>query len=164
MSSRTLVASLDVLSVAELMAALASARRTGRLEVKGASGARALFLEDGLFTGSTSTHDDDKLGQILWRTGRVSLDQVLIATEMAKEGKKLGRLLVELGFMDPLELRKGLIAQAVLVFEAACMEAQGEAVFTMDAKHPSPIRFGVSTAEMITHALQRVAEHRALVK
>lgn len=164
MNSRTLVASLDVLTVAELFAALAGARRTGRLEVLGPAGRRALFLEAGTFTGSTSTHDDDKLGQILWRTGRVSLDQVLIGTEMAKEGKKLGRVLVELGFLDPLELRKGLIAQAVLVFEAACLETQGDAVFTMDAKHPSPIRFGVSTGELIGEALKRVDEHRELLK
>jgi hypothetical protein len=101
---------------------------------------------------------------VLWRTGAVSLDQVLIATEMAKDGRKLGRVLVELGFLEPPALRKGLVAQAVLVFEAACAEEEGHATFTPDAKHPSPIRFGVSTSQMIVDALKRVEEHRALAR
>ncbi len=155
-----LACSLEVASVAEVVGVLIAARRTGQLDVIDAHGKRALFFESGEYTGSTSTHEADRLGQVLWRSGRLSLDQVLIAAEQVKEGKLLGRALIELGFIEPAALRLALIDQAQAVFSAACLEETGYAVFCADVFHRNPIRFGVGTQKLVDGAVVSARELR----
>src|SRR5687767_13265797 len=88
-----LACSLDVVSVAEIVGMLIAARRTGRLDVADAQGKRSLFFENGEYTGAMSTHAADRLGEVLWRSGKIGADQLLIASEQVKEGKLLGRAL-----------------------------------------------------------------------
>jgi hypothetical protein len=155
-----LCCSLELVSVAELVVLLSGARRTGRLDVKNGDHVRSLYFESGQYTGSSSTHTADRLGEILWRSGRISLDQLVIGGEMIKEGKLLGRALIELGFLQPAELRAALLDQAQSVFEAACVEERGQAVFFADSFHKSPLRFGVKTQELVDGALKAAREHR----
>lgn len=157
-----LACALEVASVAEIVGVLIAARRTGRLDVKDAVGARSMFFENGQYTGATSTHTADRLGAVLWRNGRLSADQLLIAGEQVKEGKLLGRALVELGFIEPASLRRALVDQAIQVFEAACLEESGHALFMADIFHKSPLRFGVATKNLVEGAIIRTREHREL--
>lgn len=157
-----LVCDLEVASVAEIVGLLIAARRTGRLEVTDAAGTRSLFFESGEYTGSMSTHAADRLGEVLWRSGRLSLDQVLIAGEQVKEGKMLGRALIDLGFIEPQSLRLALTDQAAIVFKAACLEETGYALFRADEFHKHPIRFGAATKKLVEDALAQARELREL--
>lgn len=159
-----LVCDLEVVSLAEIVSMLLSAKRTGRLDVVDANGRRSLFFESGEYTGAVSTHEADRLGEVLWRSGRLSPDQVLIASELVKEGKLLGRALIELGFLEPSALRRALVDQAAQVFEAACVEENGHAIFVLDAFHKNPIRFGVATKELVEGAILRAREHREILR
>jgi hypothetical protein len=141
-----------------------AARRTGCLDVVDGRGARSLYLEQGQYTGATSSHQSDRLSEVLRRMGKLSLDQILIADEWVKEGKLFGRAMIELGFLEPIALRGALVEQAIATFEAACLEQRGHAVFRADQLHPKPLRFGVSTTKMIEDALGHVRDHRALEK
>lgn len=157
-----LACALEVASVAEIVGLLIAARRTGRLDVKDGVGVRSMFFESGQYTGAKSTHPADRLGQVLWRYGRVSADQLMIADEQVKEGKLLGRALVELGFIEPASLRRALVDQAIQVFEAACVEESGHALFLADVFHKKPLRFGVATKSLVEGAILRTREHRDL--
>src|SRR5687768_14193824 len=85
-----LACDLEVATVAEIVGLLIAAKRTGRLDVVDPNGARSLYFETGEYTGSSSTHAADRLGEVLWRSGKLSLDQLLIAGEQVKEGKMIG--------------------------------------------------------------------------
>lgn len=159
-----LACDLEVVGVAELVGTLIAARRTGKLEITDAAGARSLFFESGEFTGASSTHTADRLGEVLWRAGRLTLDQLMIAAEQVKEGKMIGRALVELGFLQPGELRRALIDQAVQVFQAVCVEETGYAMFRADVFHKNPIRFGVSTKKLVESAVASARGYRELVR
>lgn len=159
-----LACALEVASVAEVVGLLIAARRTGRLDVQDPLGARSMFFENGQYTGATSTHKEDRLGEVLWRSGRISVDQHLIAGEQVKEGKMLGRALLDLGFLEPAGLRKALVDQAIQVFEAACLEETGHALFVADFFHKSPLRFGVATKDLVEGAIVRTREHRELMR
>ena len=50
-----LACDLEVVGVAELVGTLIAARRTGRLEITDAAGARSLFFESGEFTGAANS-------------------------------------------------------------------------------------------------------------
>lgn len=159
-----LACDLELVGVAELVGTLIAARRTGRLEITDAAGARALFFESGEYTGSSSQHAADRLGEVLWRSGRLALDQLMIAAEQVKEGKMIGRALIELGFLQPGELRRALVDQAVQVFQAACVEETGYAIFRADLFHRKPIRFGVSTAKLVESAVSSARAYRELLR
>jgi hypothetical protein len=157
--------SLDVVPVAELVGLLVRGRLTGRLDVTVPTGVRALYFEGGAYTGSTSSFTADRFGEVLWRNGRLSLDQLAIASEYVKQeqGKLFGRALVELGFLDGGDLRACLVEQALAVFEAACLEDKGTIAFVKDSYHRQPLRFGISTSELVQRALQQAEAHRAVL-
>ena len=159
-----LVCDLEVASVAEIVAMLIAAKRTGCLEVCDPQGTRALFFETGEYTGSSSTHAADRLGEVMWRSGRLAPEQLAIASEHVKSGKLFGRVLIELGFMEPTGLRRALVDQAIQVFEAACLEETGCAVFRADLFPKAPLRFGVATKSLAEGAIVRAREHRELMK
>jgi hypothetical protein len=155
-----LAVSLELMPLAELISVLIRHRKSGRLEVKSAGGSRSLYFELGAYTGSTSTFTADRLGEVLWRNGRISLDKLLIAGELVKEGKLLGRALIELGFLEPKELRACLVEQALAVFQSACLEDRGLAAFQADALHKAPLRFGISTEQIVEDAVTQARAHR----
>lgn len=159
-----LACALEVASVAEIVGLLIAARRTGRLDVKDPIGTRSMFFENGQYTGASSTHTPDRLGDVLWRSGRISADQHLIAGEQVKEGKMVGRALLDLGFLEPAGLRRALVDQAIQVFEAACLEETGHALFMADVFHKNPLRFGVATKDLVEGAIKRTREHRELMR
>ncbi|MEW5854805.1 MAG: DUF4388 domain-containing protein [Myxococcota bacterium] len=141
---------------------VAEARLNGALVVKDPRGSRTLHFEGGQFIGARSDHVADRLGEVLWRQGRVSLDQVLIAAEMMKEGRKLGRCLVDLGFISMAQLRAGLVDQAAHILEAACLEENATLVFSAAPPPERPMRFGLSLDALLARAAQALDEVRAL--
>lgn len=158
-----LAASLDVAPVAELVGLLVRQRLTGRLDIQSGGGTRSLYFEGGSYTGSQSTFAADRLGEVLWRKGRISLDQLMIAGELVKEGKMLGRALVELGFLESTDLRACLVEQALAVFQAACLDDKGSLVFVKDSYHRTPLRFGISTNDLVAQGLEDAAAHREVL-
>jgi hypothetical protein len=157
-----LAARVEVLSVPELVTVIVEARHTGVLEVWDPTGRRRLFFEKGSYTGAMSTHAADRLGEVMWREGRVSLDQLVIASANLEPGKRIGRIFIELGYIEQRELRGWLRQQAQAVFEAACLEPVGELLFIADDKHPNPVRFGAETDPIIDHVIQLWEECRHL--
>jgi hypothetical protein len=160
-----LVASLDVAPVAELVGLLVRQSLTGRLDVVSSGGTRSLFFEGGAYTGSASVFTADRFGEVMWRVGRISLDQLVIAGEHVKRepGTLFGRALVELGFLDAADLRACLVQQALAVFQAACLEDKGSLVFVKDSYHRAPLRFGMSTPELVEQALREAEAHRTVL-
>lgn len=159
-----LACDLAVMSVPELCTVFLGARHTGVLDVRGARGRRRLFFENGSYTGAMSTDKEDRLGEVMWREGRISLDQLLIASESLEPGKRIGRLLVELGYIEARELRGFLRKQARAVFLAACLEPAGQAFFLAGARHPNPVRFGADTERLVDEALALWAECTRLAR
>lgn len=148
-----LACDLSVMSVPELCTVFLGARQTGVLDVWGSRGRRRLFFENGRYTGAMSSEKEDRLGEVVWREGRISLDQLLIASETLDKGKRIGRYLVELGYLEPRELRGFLRKQAKAVFLAACLEPAGQAFFLTGVRHPNPVRFGAETERLLDEAL-----------
>jgi hypothetical protein len=163
--SAWLACSLRAISVAEIIILLLNGKRTGRLDVKTAAGVRSLYFESGGFSGASTTIQEDRLGESMWRSGRISLDQLMIAGEMLKsEGKQLGRSLLDLGFIDPAGLREALVEQAAGIFEAVCLTDDGIATFLSDVRHKSPVRLGVAGRKLLEQSLDKARTHRDVLR
>ena len=92
-------------SFSRLLAHLRASGRTGTLMVKFGAASKKVYLKDGEAVFASSTSNDDWLGVVLVKTGKISLQQFDYSTEvMKKSGRRHGAVLVELGYITPKEL------------------------------------------------------------
>jgi hypothetical protein len=86
---------LEGVRLPDLMWALCRRRVTGLLEIVQAPIRRQLHLEGGRIVFASSSDPNDRLGELLLRQGRITLDQLEVALGRLRSGKRVGTLLVE---------------------------------------------------------------------
>lgn len=103
--------------------------KTGTLTVSTPSAIKKIYLKMGDVIFSSSTYEDDRLGEMLLKAGKISVEQYDESVEILKStGKKQGAILVELGYLTPKELFWGLkyqvneIIQGMFLLEDAHYE------------------------------------------
>jgi hypothetical protein len=79
---------------------------TGVLEVSRGPVTKTLYFKNGRIVFAASSDPNDRLGEMLLRQGKISLDQLEEALRRRPSGKRLGTLLVEVGSLTP----DGLVA------------------------------------------------------
>jgi hypothetical protein len=147
---------------AEMLRLAMRAHETGALVVVSATGERALFLDQGGFSGSSSTFSSDRLGEVLWRKGRITLDQLTRASGAIRPGFRLGRCLVEQGHLAPSELYEALRHQALAVMEEACLQPSGAAVFVRGMAMKNPLHLREEAVTVLERAEENLTECQRL--
>jgi len=95
-----------------LMYSILSRKETGVLSLTGDNIEKSIYIQSGRPVFATSNDRDDRLGQLFFKTGLVSLDGLISALERAnREGKKLGTVCVEMGLIQPHDLVEGVRTQ-----------------------------------------------------
>ena len=74
---------------------------------------RRLFFAEGLLIGSRSSREDERLGSVLVKKRRITAPQLAQATDQIRTGKKLGHILVELGFLTEEDIARYVRGQVV---------------------------------------------------
>jgi DNA-binding NarL/FixJ family response regulator len=98
-------ADLAVFDVGFLFARLWSRGFTGRIEFRRAGVEKIVQFEDGRPVFATSNLPHDRMGDLLFREGKITPEQHRHARELVIEsGRRMGESLVELGFIKPREL------------------------------------------------------------
>ena len=79
--------------------------KTGILEIKSNSIIKRVFFKSGDVIFATSSNIDDRLGVLLLKEGKITLEQYLKSTNVLQQtGKRLGKVLVDIGAITPKEL------------------------------------------------------------
>jgi Domain of unknown function (DUF4388) len=87
-------------------------RETGVLTLTGEAVEKSVFVRSGRPVFATSNDRDDRLGQIFFKAGQVSLEGLLTALDRSlREKKRLGTTLVEMGLIQPHDLVEGVLSQ-----------------------------------------------------
>jgi hypothetical protein len=95
-----------------LIYSILSHRETGVLTLTGEAVTKSVFIKAGRPVFATSTDVEDRLGQVLFRAGRVSLQGLLDSLDASiRSGKRLGTVLVENGHIEPHDLVEGVQTQ-----------------------------------------------------
>jgi hypothetical protein len=85
---------------------------TGVLTLTSETHEKSVYIQDGRAIFAVSSDRDDRLGQILFKNGQVSLAGLMEAVEVSvATGKRLGTVLVEQGLIQPHDLVEGVRAQ-----------------------------------------------------
>lgn len=87
-------------------------RETGVLTFTGETSEKSVYIQSGSPVFATSSDRDDRLGQVLFKAGLVSLEALMQSLDEAVcGGKRLGAVLVERGLIQPHDLVEGVRAQ-----------------------------------------------------
>ena len=87
-------------------------KETGVLTLTGDTIEKSIYVQSGRPVFATSNDRDDRVGQIFFKAGLVSLEGLMGALERAaEEGKRLGTVLVEMELIEAHDLVEGVRCQ-----------------------------------------------------
>jgi DNA-binding NarL/FixJ family response regulator len=93
------------LDVASLVGRLLQSKFTGRVQFRRGPAEKAIQFEDGRPVFAVSNLPHDRMGDLLYREGKITGDQQQRARDLVVEsGRRMGEILVEIGFLKPREL------------------------------------------------------------
>lgn len=98
-------------SFADIMRNLLRSRDTGLVSLFREKAAKAVHVQQGRIVFAQSSDPDDRLGECLLREGMISVEQYEQSGRLIRPGKRQGTILVELGYVTPTELVKGVKLQ-----------------------------------------------------
>jgi len=79
--------------------------KTGILEVRNGNICKRIYIKNGDIIFAASNLEEDRLGEVLIKVGRLTLEQYYHSFDvMKKTGKRHGSVLVELGYLKPKEI------------------------------------------------------------
>ena len=123
-------------------------RETGTLVLQRDDISKFLYAQEGLLIFAASNAVEDKFTEILVQKGKLSADHLAIAMEK-KEGRTIGRTLVEMGFLASNDLLEALIDQMRKIAVSTANWVAGRAVFKTGVLPQNLARLPVSTPRFI---------------
>jgi hypothetical protein len=102
---------LNETTVPDLFRSLIRSSESAKLTLEGAVRSDVIYVIEGKIVFASSSDPDMGLGEVLLRSGELNLQQYTAANERMV-AKRMGPLLVELGFIKPEELMRSIERQA----------------------------------------------------
>lgn len=104
-----LTGNIKDLSLTKILVSLNRNRKTGTLITKNPVFTKEVYLMKGDAIFASSTYEDDRLGEMLIKAGKITLEQYDESVELLKKtGKRQGAILVERGYLSPKDLFWGV--------------------------------------------------------
>jgi outer membrane biosynthesis protein TonB len=140
-----------VLRKGELVAVLGEIyqnRETGTLVLQRDEVSKFLYAQDGQLVFAASNATEDKFTEILVEKGKLTPEQLALALEK-KEGRTIGRTLVEMGFLASSDLLDALVDQMRRIAFSTANWERGQAVFKTGVLPQNLARLPVTTPRFI---------------
>jgi hypothetical protein len=133
-------------------------RRTGTLSLATPVFAKKIYLHSGDAIFASSTYADDRLGEMLLKADKISVEQYDKSVELLKSSKKrLGAILVELGHITPKDLFWGVKYQVKEIIHSMFQIEQGEYDFAEgDIPTQEVITLKMSMGNLIYEGITRI--------
>jgi tetratricopeptide (TPR) repeat protein len=152
-------------SIADRLLSLAEAQATGVLSVSRGQVQKKLFLRDGVLIAAESNLREEALGEILVAMGILGQSRVpALLAEVKRRGKKMGAVLVDLGWATPEDVLAGLGEQVKRRAESCLRWSADDAAFEPSSsfvggviEHPWP------TAALVFSGLRANASFEELL-
>ncbi len=107
----TLQGFIESIPVSNLLLFLSKLQKTGILKFMFKEAVKSLYFKNGKVVFATSSIDDDRLGESLIRNGKITEEQLKIAAKEISPSRKLGKILVDKGFITAKDLFLGVRVQ-----------------------------------------------------
>lgn len=151
---------LTRLTVMEVINVIASANWRGELHVIGPESRRSLTLDQGALKNAWSDHADDRLGEVLYRMGVVSRQELDSVVRAMSPDRRFGQMFVDRGIIDQEQLFTYLQKQAEQIFYNSLLVREGHYVFVIPDENetPSSATVHIPVQGLLMEGVQRIDE------
>jgi hypothetical protein len=129
---------------------------TGRLTVNHMGVGKSVIIQGGRLVFASSSSRDDRLGELLLRQGKITLQQYVEAGRLLESGKRLGTILVEKGALAPKELVRGVVEQTQEIIYGIFQWTEGRYRLEEGVGSSEAITLKISTPEMVLEGIRRI--------
>lgn len=99
---------LGQLPLPDILQHLRTSKSTGILSLVSGGARKALYVKDGRVVFATSNLPNDRLGELLIREGKITVEEYEASIKAISKGKRQGKALVEMGALSPKDLWEGV--------------------------------------------------------
>ena len=150
--------SLREYSLPKILTDLHRKRATGTLAVSTPNFTKKAYLVKGDAVFAASSYEDDRLGEMLLKAGKITVEQYDKSVEILKRTKKRqGAILVELGYLKPKDLFWGVKYQVKEIIYSLFQLEDGECEFVEgDVPTDEVITLKMSMGNLIHEGVKRI--------
>ncbi len=159
------VASLSVDSFREFFLGLVSAKWSGALHVDTGYGLKKVYLTKGEIVFAASSVIDDRLGEVIYREAKISLDELTDTAAQVTKARKFGQVLLANGRVTNMELWNALKLQVTQILRSLFMAER--VFFEMQegaGLAPTEVVFEEPTLELVSECVSFGAAYRAFLR
>jgi tetratricopeptide (TPR) repeat protein len=158
MNEIPLKGNIQEVKLPHLLASLNRQRKTGTLMITTPVFTKKVFLVKGDAIFASSSFEDDRLGEMLIKAGKITMEQYDKSVEMLKKtGKRQGAILVELGYLTPKDLFWGVKYQVREIIYSLFQLQQAEFEFIEDEiPEHEVITLKMSMGNLIYEGVKRI--------
>jgi Domain of unknown function (DUF4388) len=149
--------SLADTTVPDLIRSIVRSSETAILSLDSAGRSDTIYFHEGRIIFASSTDPDMGLAETLIRMGELNIQQYNTAMERLVVARRIGGLLVELGYLQPDELSRAAERQASAIVLDAMSYRNGEYTINFTAEFPDGIiTLPLSTERLILDGVRRI--------
>ena len=133
----------------DILVGLSQKKWNGSVSVETSSGRKVLYLVNGEITFARSNLIDDRLGEVIYRQGILTLDQLTNCAAKVNKEQKFGQVLVNSGFFTDTDLWLALRDQVTSIIRSIFFDENVAFELTEGRKPRTEIKFLESTEEVL---------------
>lgn len=150
-------------TVPDLCRSLIRSGETAIISLEAVDRHDSLYFTDGRIVYATTSDPDLELGEILLRMGEINLQQYNDASERMVSSKRIGAVLLELGYLKPEELMRAVEGQVCSIVMHALSFRSGSYTIEFASEFSREIlTLGINTERLLMDGVGRV-EHWSLI-
>ncbi|HXG59565.1 MAG TPA: DUF4388 domain-containing protein [Thermoanaerobaculia bacterium] len=163
MTDLSIRGSLDETTVPDLFRSLIRSGETAIASFDGVGRSDVVYFREGRIISASSSDPDTGLGEILLRSGELTVQQYQHAMEKTAVARRTGAVLVELGYLQPEELMRASERQVSAIVSAVLAYRSGTYTVEFVADLPPEIiALPIPTERLLLDALRGI-EYWSLV-
>ena len=144
-------------SLPRILIELNRSRETGTLSITTSRFTKKIYIKEGNVIFASSTFEDDRLGEMLIKAGKITMEQYDKSVELLKStGKRQGAILVELGYITPKDLFWGVKYQVKEIIYSLFQLDEGEYEFAENIPPDEVITLKISTNNLIYEGVNKI--------
>ena len=144
-------------TVPDLFRSLIRSSETAIVSLEAIGRTDVVYVREGKITFASSTDPDMGLGEVLLRGGELNLNQYNQASERLVTPRRVGPLLVELGFLKPEDMSRAIERQASAIVLNAMRYRSGS--YTIEFSHYEPVP-GLVQQQIVASAAKAKEEEK----
>ena len=134
------------------------AGKDGALIGESGDAKRLVFFEGGELVGARSNVPEERLGEIMVREQQITASELEQAVGFIRSGRKLGQILVELGYLEGGEIERFVRIQILDIAGAILLSPSDRLVFSEQMDVEAVTLSPVSIGDVFLHAAQRLPD------